>query len=407
MDFEDENNKEVADYQKIRKISNWHIVPEVINRQIGSNPLFGRRFYSSLYAVEQFQLMYKLYPPLSWITNPPRDYETIDVLNFNPKGNLLACVVDDRIGIWDWAARKKNCYFFTDKDESVLYTKWLLLENCIAFSDNCSRVNLLDIKCHVSTKLATHDSCESSYALAVHPETPHVILSAGTDSKVLSIDIRESKSKELLVVKQGALKLKVALFSINSNPSNSNEFCISGRSYCVMVYDRRKVSKPLCKLWPECVENDERVSIMSAVYNYNGTEILATYPNKKLYLFNKLITSYGDYGHMYQNHVYESSMIRGNFFGPKSEYVISGSGNNIFIWDKNSESVIQYMTGDSEIVMCLDSHPHIPILATSGRDRNIKLWVPSKGELSVMQTSGNTIFDITIKTATVERSRLE
>ncbi|KYN15899.1 DDB1- and CUL4-associated factor 8 [Trachymyrmex cornetzi] len=268
-------------------------------------------------------------------------------------------------------------------------TKWLLLENCIAFSDNYSQVSLLDIKCDVLTEIATHDSCESSYALAVHPETPHVILSAGTDSKVLSIDIRESKSKELLVVKQGALKLKVALFSINSNPSNSNEFCISGRSYCVMIYDRRKVSKPLCKLWPKCVKNDEHVSIMSAVYNYNGTEILATYSNKKLYLFNKLITSYGDYGHMYQNHVYESSMIGGNFFGPKSEYVISGSGNNIFIWDKNSESVIQYMTGDSEIVICLDSHPHIPILATSGHDKNIKLWVPSKGELSVMQTSGN------------------
>ena len=63
---EDENNKKIVDYQKIKKISpNWHIVPEVINRQIGSNPLFERRFYSSLYAVEQLQLMYKLYPSVS------------------------------------------------------------------------------------------------------------------------------------------------------------------------------------------------------------------------------------------------------------------------------------------------------------------------------------------------------
>ena len=63
---EDENNKKIVDYQKIKKISpNWHIVPEVINRQIGSNPLFERRFYSSLYAVEQFQLMYKLHPFVS------------------------------------------------------------------------------------------------------------------------------------------------------------------------------------------------------------------------------------------------------------------------------------------------------------------------------------------------------
>ena len=59
---EDENNKKIADYLKFKKkFSNWHIVPEVINRQIGSNPLFERRFYSSSYAIEQFQLMYKLY----------------------------------------------------------------------------------------------------------------------------------------------------------------------------------------------------------------------------------------------------------------------------------------------------------------------------------------------------------
>jgi len=39
---------------------NWCIVPEVVNRQIGSNPLFQRRFYGSLHAVERLELMYKL-----------------------------------------------------------------------------------------------------------------------------------------------------------------------------------------------------------------------------------------------------------------------------------------------------------------------------------------------------------
>ena len=62
----DENNKKVADYLKLKKkFPTWHIVPEVINRQIGSNPLFERRFYSSLYAVERFQLMYKFYLPVT------------------------------------------------------------------------------------------------------------------------------------------------------------------------------------------------------------------------------------------------------------------------------------------------------------------------------------------------------
>jgi len=55
----------------------------------------------------------------------------------------------------------------------------------------------------------------------------------------------------LLVVKENLLK--VPLRNINFNPSNSNEFCVAGQSYCVMVYDQRNVSKPLYKLWPNYV----------------------------------------------------------------------------------------------------------------------------------------------------------
>lgn len=50
------------------------------------------------------------------------------------------------------------------------------------------------------------------------------------------------------MVKQDAVK--VQLYSIHSNPFNSNEFCVGGRSRYVKVYDRRKVSRPLYKLCP-------------------------------------------------------------------------------------------------------------------------------------------------------------
>ncbi|EGI69799.1 WD repeat-containing protein 42A [Acromyrmex echinatior] len=379
---EDENNKKVADYQEIKKkFPNWHIVPEVISRQIGSNPLFDRRFYSSLYAVEQFQLMYKLYPAIS-------NVESIDILNFNHKGNLIMCAICDEISIWDWVTGKKNCSF--TNDNNVLHAKWLLLDNLMVFCGEDGQICLLNLERNMSEKLVTYDG--RLYKFAVHPETPYVILAAGINSKVLSIDIRESKPKELLLIEENSLK--TVLYSIDSNPSNSNEFCIAGQSYCVMIYDRRKVSKPLCKLWPNYIGNNQNdVHVMSAMYNYNGTEILASYNNKNLFLFNRLITSSGgDYGHMYQN-MYRSSIFIGNFFGPKSEYVVAGSNNNIFIWEKNSESIIQYMTGDRESVNYLEGHPHIPILATSGRDNNVKLWVPSKGKLSVILRSFGNFYE--------------
>lgn len=41
-----------------------------------------------------------------------------------------------------------------------------------------------------------------------------------------------------------------------------------------------------------------------------------------------------------------------NFFGPKSEFVISGSDcGNIYIWDKETESIVQFMRGDEDGVV--------------------------------------------------------
>ena len=51
-------------------------------------------------------------------------------------------------------------------------------------------------------------------------------------------------------------------------------------------------------------EDEEGIFVTSAKYNYNGTEILASYNCKHLFLFNRLITSSrGNYGHIYQNGV--------------------------------------------------------------------------------------------------------
>jgi len=57
----------------------------------------------------------------------------------------------------------------------------------------CARdgqVRVLNVESCVSSRLATHRG--PSHKLAVHPETPHLILSAGEDARVFSIDIRET-----------------------------------------------------------------------------------------------------------------------------------------------------------------------------------------------------------------------
>jgi WD40 repeat protein len=44
------------------------------------------------------------------------------------------------------------------------------------------------------------------------------------------------------------------------------------------------------------------------------------------------------------------------FFGPKSEYIVSGSDcGNIYFWDKGTESIVQWMLGDENGVVRMTS----------------------------------------------------
>jgi WD40 repeat protein len=47
-----------------------------------------------------------------------------------------------------------------------------------------------------------------------------------------------------------------------------------------------------------------------------------------------------------------------SFFGPKSEYIVSGSDcGNIYFWDKGTESIVQWMLGDENGVVRTTRHP--------------------------------------------------
>ena len=71
-----------------------------------------------------------------------------------------------------------------------------------------------------------------------------------------------------------------------------------------------------------------------------------------------------------------------NFYGLKSEFIVSGSDcGNVFLWDKKSEAIVNYFNADDGgVVNVLEPHPHAPILATSGLDHDVKIWLPTAEE---------------------------
>ena len=80
---------------------------------------------------------------------------------------------------------------------------------------------------------------------------------------------------------------------------------------------------------------------------------------------------------VYEGHRNHKTVKGVNFFGPNSEYVVSGSDcGRVFIWRKKGGKLVAMMRGDDSVVNCLEPHPHATILATSGIDDTVKVWAP-------------------------------
>ena len=46
-----------------------------------------------------------------------------------------------------------------------------------------------------------------------------------------------------------------------------------------------------------------------------------------------------------------------NFYGPQSEFIVSGSDcGHIFLWDKQTQDVVQFLEGDSTGVVSIPPH---------------------------------------------------
>lgn len=162
-----------------------------------------------------------------------------------------------------------------------------------------------------------------------------------------------------------------------------NEFCVGGRDQFIRIYDRRRIASesedPFKKFCPNHLKDSSvRAHVTSALYNFNGTELLASYNDEDIYSFSTAKSDDEDFLHRYQGHRNNATVKGVNYFGLNSEFVVSGSDcGNIFFWESKSEAIVQLVSGDENgVVNCLETHPTVPVLATSGLDDDVKIWAP-------------------------------
>ncbi|XP_043270533.1 DDB1- and CUL4-associated factor 8-like [Venturia canescens] len=354
---------------KVKPKPTLNVIKEIVHRQIRPGVQFERKFYGSLYMVERLQYLHSL----------EEHRDCVNTVEFNAQGNLLVSGSDDlEVIVWNWATGRMRKPYYSGHRKNIFQASWLPRDD-LSMMVTCSsdgQVRLLDLNNGTTRKLAAHRGPCNRFA--IHPEYPNVAISVGDDGKILSIDVRDGETSKLVTPKEKGFSMQ--LYTIQANPQNCNEFCIGGHSEFVRIYDRRKAKEPTLILRPKNLVETAQIHVTAVAYNYNGTEILASYNNDDIYLFDTLIPHpNGDYAHKYQGHRNNKTIKGVNYFGPESEFIVSGSDcGNIYIWEKNTEAIVQYLPADAEgVVNCVKPHPHIPILASSGLDSDVKIWIPS------------------------------
>ncbi|XP_077286810.1 DDB1- and CUL4-associated factor 8 [Arctopsyche grandis] len=381
----------------------WSVIKELMNRELGnsirpgkcgkSDVIFEQRFYGSLHAVERLELMYKL----------NKHKGCVNSINFHPEGNLLASGSDDlNIIIWDWATNTVRRIVKTDHKSNIFQSRFLYLNSTSQIDIvSCARdgqVLLTQVLTGGGTPIRRHlaQHSRSAHKLYTNAAEPHIVVSVGEDAHVNLSDVRQETPNRILTVRDN--DVKVPLYSVVCHPLVTHEMCVAGQGRKVMVFDRRKGganAEPIKSFCPDFfrISDNNPVKkkplnvlayVTCAVYNHNGSEILASYNDDDIYLFDTTTdcetngTGHG-FSYFYCGHRNSATFKGVSFFGPHSEFIVSGSDcGNIYIWDKKTEAIVQWMMGDEGgVVNCVECHPRFPVLATSGLDKDVKIWVPS------------------------------
>ncbi|KAJ8768733.1 hypothetical protein K2173_023637 [Erythroxylum novogranatense] len=385
-----------APYKRLK-----HGTTQIFHREVGLSPPrnFTRRFSASELMVEKLNLYGKLLGHDS----------CVNAIEFNSAGNLLVSGSDDmQVMVWDWGTKTKRVSYHSGHYDNIFQARIMPFSDdqriVTSSADGQVRLGQLSENGTVYTKrLGKH--LGRVYKLAVEPGSPYIFYSCSEDGFVNHFDMRTDSSTKLFyctVLADSKRHLNtIKLNAIEIDSRNPNYFAVGGSDEYARVYDIRKcqwnascqADVPVNTFCPRHLMGNESVHITGLAYS-NMSELLLTYNDELIYVFQKnmgmgpspVSIQPEDLQKMEDPQVYmghrNSQTIKGvNFFGPNHEYVMSGSDcGHIFIWKKQGAKLVRVMLGDQDVVNQLEPHPHLPIFATCGIEKSVKLWTPIASE---------------------------
>ncbi|KAJ0021595.1 hypothetical protein Pint_32244 [Pistacia integerrima] len=339
----------------------------------------------------------------------------VNAVEFNSTGDLLVSGSDDKhVIFWTWKTGSKLFSYPSGHFDNIFQTR------IMPFTDDCKivtssadgqvRLGQVSEDGQVDTKrLGKHQG--RVYKLAVEPGSPYILYSCGEDGFIqhgytflfiLQFDLRSNSSTRLFYCSSFTENSKQPPNSIRLNamvidPRNPVYFAVGGSDEYARVYDIRKCKWdascssdiPVNTFCPSRLIGSNNIHITGLAYS-STSELLVSYNDELIYKFEKnmglgsspLSIPREDLQKVEDPPVYtghrNSQTVKGvSFFGPNDEYVLSGSDcGHIFVWKKKGGKLVRLMLGDRNIVNQLEPHPHLPMFATCGIERSVKLWAP-------------------------------
>ncbi|CAA7020699.1 unnamed protein product [Microthlaspi erraticum] len=387
-----------------------HSVVNIWEREVGllPNRSFSNRFSASQDLLQRLGLDKRL----------RKHKGCVNTITFNADGDIILSGSDDRqLILWHWeAAAPLKLSFDSGHSDNIFQAKFM------PFSDDRSIVTsaadgqvrfsqILECGKVETCMLGKHQG--QVHSLAVEPGNPFTFYTCGEDGVVKHFDLRTRVATNLFTCKEAKYNLIVYLNAIAVDPRNPGLFAVGGMDEYARLYDIRSYrseawynyARPVDHFCPRHLIGTAHVGITGLAFS-DQSELLASYSGDFIYLFTPDMglgpnqsstkeskTKTKTPPQVYKGHKNGETVKGVNFFGPKCEYVVSGSDcGRVFIWRKKDGELLRAMEADKHVVNCVESHPHMPFLSSSGIDSDIKIWTPGGTQILAAKLDSMSVF---------------
>ncbi|XP_030522797.1 DDB1- and CUL4-associated factor 8-like isoform X2 [Rhodamnia argentea] len=396
-------------------------VVDIGRREVGG--LSARSFARRLAASEDLVLRLDVYNKLDGHRG------CVNTVSFSGDGDIVISGSDDRhVKLWDWQTGKVKLSFHSGHHSNVFqaeimpYTDDRSIVTCAADGE-ARHAQILEGGQAETMLLAKHQG--RVHKLAIEPGSPHIVYTCAEDGLVQRLDLRSKTATELFTC-QEVYRTHVGVVHLNAiaiDPRNPNLFVIGGSDEYARIYDIRNYKwngshnfgRSANYFSPSHLIGDAQVGITGLAFS-DQSELLVSYNDEFIYLFTQEMGLGPDLlsastksvdsnssevtspttvnaddnvtPQVYKGHRNRETVKGVGFFGPKCEYVMSGSDcGRIFIWKKKGGQLIRVMAADKHVVNCIKPHPYTPALASSGIENDIKIWTPRAIERATLPTN--------------------